>query len=125
MKGANLYIDIIFLNKLKEILEAGRCTYYLLTDDDAKKMKDKGYEIDKKGRQVVYFNVESYYEDKYYIWQLNQKTCGKESVLFKIWMNEKYIEYKEKGIDTKLYKAIKYKPHDEGEDFIIEFGLYD
>lgn len=119
--GSNLYIDIDFLERLAKIIESGKCTYYLLTDDDATRMREEGYDVDDMGRQIVYLSTEVFREDEFIIWQVNQKTCGKEKVLFKLWMDKRYIEFKDKGIDTKLFKVVKYKPFDE-DDCIIELG---
>lgn len=117
--GSNLYIDIDFLKRLTKIIESGKCTYYLLINDDAIRMREEGYDVDEMGRQIVYLSIEDFQDDEYSIWQVNQKTCGKEKVLFKLWMDKKYIDFKDKGIDTKLFKVIKYKPFDE-DDLIIE-----
>jgi len=118
--GSNLYIDIDFLERLRKILESGKCTYHLLIDEDAKRMREKGYDVDNKGRQIVYLSTDTFEEDEFSIWQVNQKTCGNEKILFKLWLNKKYIDFRDKGIDTKLFKVIKYKPFDE-DNIIIEF----
>jgi hypothetical protein len=35
-------------------------------------------------------------------------------------MDNLCVDFRDKGIDTKLYRVVKYKPFDE-DDFIIEF----
>lgn len=84
-------------------------------------MREQGYDVDNKGRQIVYLSTDTFEEDEFSICQVNQKTCGKEKILFKLWLDKKYIGFRDKGIDTKLFKVIKYKPFNE-DDFIIEFG---
>jgi len=108
--GPNLYIDIDFLDRLREILESGKCTYYLLTDDDAIRMREAGFEVDDRGRQIVFFDIEAFPEDEFMIWQVNQKTCGKEKVLFKLWMDKKYIDFKDKGINVNVNKNLGHLP---------------
>lgn len=120
LKGANLYIDIDFLKKMKEILEFGSA-YYLLSDEDRVRIDDKGWHHYPIKEQLVFFAVDTFEDDEFTIWQVKQKIDDKETVLFKLWMDKQHIDFKQKGINTKLFKAIKYKPFDE-DNLIIELG---
>lgn len=114
--GSNLYIDYMFLNEFKELIENSKTSKYLRIDSDP------GY--DDQGNEIfeipVSFKVRMFEDTEYFHYEILHYLESTNETLVKIWFEKQPVEYSDKGINTKLYRVIKYKPYDE-EDTEITF----
>lgn len=116
LSGPNLFIDYEFIHKYTSIIVNTKNSNYMSftevssTSDSATLTTSK---------TPVTFRSDFYEDNDFINWEIFQKVHKNESLLFKIWLDKNVIAYDNKGINTKIYRLVKYKPFDE-EDFIIE-----
>ncbi|MCY9660711.1 hypothetical protein P5G65_29810 [Paenibacillus chondroitinus] len=118
LRGPNLYIDAVFLDRFVKLIYDSKSPFFNRLENPVKdKDNDNVYTMEIK-QVPVSFEVNEYEDNEFYVWEVIQSTDNSSSrVLFKLWFDKNYINISEKGINTKLYKLIKYKP--DNEDSII------
>ncbi|WP_088228282.1 hypothetical protein [Desulfosporosinus sp. FKB] len=122
IKGSNIYIDNEFLKHLGAILTEAEDAAYFFIDDQKQDSENPNLYVGKIGEEKVNFEVEFYTEENYIIWDVIQIVGQNRKVLFRLWFDSFPIQFNQKGIDTTLYKVIKYKPWYENEmDSVIDF----
>jgi hypothetical protein len=118
--GSNLYIDIIFLKELELVLTSNKNAKNFLVDEGVEH-SETGCRKDRINELNVEFNVISYEEETFFIWEVIECIEGQSEVLFKLWLDNNYVVFNNKGINTRLFKAVKYKTFLE-KDLIIELS---
>lgn len=115
LSGANFYIDEEFLIEFKKYLEeeVHKGQKHVETNRDEKSVN---FEIQ---YVPIKYRVNFYKDKSYLIWEIVKEFECKDYLLFKLWLDADFIELNDMGINTKIYRAIKFKPTDE-EDFIYE-----
>ncbi len=121
LTGTNLYIDEEFLKYLEFILTKDNNVFKIVIDNVESKPNKLGWYKSQFSHVNVKLEVHTEHKDNYLIWEVLELdlVTKKKKRLFKLWLNNTPVEFNQKGIQTKLYRAVKYIPYGE-DDFILE-----
>lgn len=113
--GPYLYIDVDLLNTMEEYLTKDEHTIEVTVD----KIEKNSISISNKVIPVKY-KVKLNNEGDILHWSVNQIREKKEIQMISLYLENKPTDINFMGIQTKLYKALKYSPLDEENDYEIE-----
>ena len=108
--GKYLYIDYDFLIAIENLMK-NKPSHYLLIDKPEIDHEPEvgewvGYNINE---EPVKFNFDFIGDSEQFVWSVYHTVQGERELLFQLFFDKQPVEYNNKGIETTIYRTIKFK----------------
>lgn len=118
--GPNLYIDEIALDMIESFLCRTEFEYFLPDGEE-----DHGsYSLFKMRKTLATYDILKYHDQELFTFEIVRVVEGKRYDIMLMQFDSTPVSFNGRGIETKIYKLLKYFPLDEEKPFCFDFLDY-